>query len=124
MSGPVTSIPQSIQARADQALADRSGWDALTKALLPAIAPDPFRPADEVLVEIARFAETREGSAVVAWLHSISDLAPYPEVTLRGFEQAALAAAKHQGRASVGLVLKKAIAEGRAILEARLKQGA
>lgn len=120
MSGPVSHIPKSIQERADQALNDRSGWDAFAKALMPALSADPFRPADNVLVEIARFSRTPEGSAVIAWLHGISDQAPYPDVTVQGFEHAALAAAKHQGRASVGQVLRKAIAEGTAILEARI----
>ena len=113
MTGPVGALPRNMARDVHEALHDpTSGWEKLEQLMLPAVMPDPFRPQDGMMLELAKFAATAPGAAVIAWLRSITDLAPYPHVTAGGIEQAALAAARHEGRAHVGHLLQKAIAEG------------
>ena len=97
-----------------------SGWDWFKQAFAPAMVNDPFRPEDEVLIELARYSGTEQGRAVLNFLHSITDRAPYP-AGFKSLEEAALAAAKHEGRAGVGLVLSRAVAEGQRLRDAQKK---
>jgi hypothetical protein len=122
MTGPVSHLPRNMAREVQEALDSRDGWKVLEQQLLPAIAADSFHPGDEVLIEIARYAETDTGAKVIAWLHSLSDRAPYPCVTGGNLEHAALGAAKHEGRASVGHVIEKAVREGKRLRDIKLKQ--
>jgi hypothetical protein len=112
MTGPVGALPRNIAREVAQATESPGGWEKLEQLMHPAVMPDPFRPDDAMMMELAKFGTTEVGSGVIAWLRSISDLAPYPHVTAGGIEQAALAAARHEGRAHVGHLMAKAIAEG------------
>ena len=111
MSGPVGSLPRNVMREVEAALHESSGWDYFEKNVLPLAVADTFRPADDVLVDLAHYANTAQGRRVLAWLHDLTDLAPYP-IGMKTIEDAAMASARHQGRASVGHVLKKAVAEG------------
>lgn len=110
--------PRNIAQEVEAALADKDGWDWFKQSFAPAPVADPFKPEDEVLLEFSRYADTPLGARVVAWLHLISDQSPYPLGTA-SIEETAIAAARHQGRASVGYVISKAIAEGRMLREKR-----
>lgn len=112
MSGPVGALSRNIAAEVKAAMDDPGGWETLGGLMTPAVMPDPYRPADAVMLEAARYATTIEGQRFFAWLRAVSDLAPYPHVTAGGIEQAALAAARHEGRAHVGHLLAKLLAEG------------
>ena len=105
-------------------MAKGNGWSVLEGLFQPAAVNQPFRPADEVLLEFGRLQRTASGQQLLDWLHKISDLSPYPAVTVRGFEQAALAAAKHEGRSGVGLAIRAAEREGKALLDQKTNQGA
>ena len=116
MTGPVANVgSRNVAREVDDALREGSGWEFFKKQFLPAVVADTFRPADEVLIEIARYSETQGGARVMAWLHELTDGAPYP-VGTTSLEETAIAAARHQGRAGVGHVLKKAVAEGKRLL--------
>lgn len=114
--GPVAHFGgRNVAAELDEIVgSDGDGWEFLKQQLLPALVNDPFRPEDAVLKELARYASTVEGGKVLAWLHSVTDRAPYP-AGFTSIEQAALAAAKHEGRAVVGHLLTRAVAEGQRI---------
>ena len=121
MTGPVAHFGgRDVKAEAAQQDDGPSGWDWFKAQFAPALAPDPFRPEDAVLVELARYAQTEQGRAGIGWLHSITDGAPYP-AGFSSLEAAALAAAKHEGRAGVGLVLTRAVAEGQRLRDAHNK---
>jgi hypothetical protein len=113
MSGPVGVVGQP-QAPFVPDLTQSKGWDDIERMLNPAKMPNPFKPADEVLMELARYAETEQGRKVLEWLHGVTDRAPYPQVGM-SFENVALAAAKHQGRVLVGDILTAAVLEGQAL---------
>lgn len=121
MSGPVAHIPRSVAAELKAAMDDTEGWKFFEEQLLPAAVADSFRPDDKIMITMARFASTLDGSGVIAWLRSISDRAPYPVVTAGNLEHAALGAAKHEGRAHVGHLIEKAIREGQRLID--LQQG-
>lgn len=110
MSGPVGIVANPGAPRVALAL-ESKGWDDIKQLLEPARMPNPFKPADEVLMELARYAETELGRKVLDWLHGVTDRAPYPQVGAT-FENVALAAAKHQGRALIGDMLTQAVKEG------------
>jgi hypothetical protein len=116
--GPAAFISQSV----DQNLADimqaRDPWRLLEEEFKPAAVADSFRPQDAVLTALAQFSQTEGGRAVMDWLHDMTDRAPYPQA-IGSIEQVALAAAKHQGRAGIGLVLANAVAEGKRLLDQR-----
>jgi len=112
MSGPAAHIPRNVAREMKAAIDDSSGWKFFEEQMLPAVMADGFRPHDQVMVALARFAATLDGAGVVAWLRAISDCAPYPFVTGGNLEHAALGAAKHEGRAHVGHLIGKAISEG------------
>lgn len=118
MSGPVGHFASSKAPVAADPL-KTSGWDDLKKMMMPAVMPDPFRPDDEVMMELARYAETAEGRKVLGWLHSITDQAPYPQY-FGSIEQTALASVKHQGRCMPGVALNEAVAIGKT-LRSKLK---
>lgn len=125
MSGPATHIPRPMNAAsaALHALEGEEGWAALERLMQPAMMPDPYRPADNVLMELGRYAATAEGQQVLAWLHAITDMAPYPNVTAGNIEHAALAAARHEGRAIVGQLVDRAVKEGTALRARKLQGG-
>jgi hypothetical protein len=122
MTGPVTNLPRAGREVEAALNGGDEGWAGLERLMLPAVMPDPFRPDDAVLAEMARYAETEIGARVMAWLRSVTDCAPYPHVTAAGFEQAALAAARHEGRAHVGHLITKAIADGQTIRKRMLAE--
>lgn len=121
MAGPVGELPRNIARELDAALNDDSGWDFFKERFLPAAVADSFRPPDELLVDLARYAETDRGRRVVDWLLDLTANAPYP-VTGHSIQHTALAAAKHEGRAGVGATIKKALREGRRLIEADHKR--
>jgi hypothetical protein len=121
MSGPIGALPnQRMTQQLNEMITSPSGFDALRKMMDPAVMPDPFRPADETLMAIARIARGMDGVKLVDWLRAITDLAPFP-TDFRNMEEAAIAAAKHAGRASIGMVLVKAIVEGNRLLDEATK---
>lgn len=120
MSGPAILGRRGVSDALERELQGRDGWAYLEERLMPALMSDPYRPADRVMTELARWSRTEVGAEVIAWLHAISDGAPWPKTGLANIEQTALAAAKHEGRASVGQALSLAIAEGQRIID---KQG-
>lgn len=109
--GPVGHVGSS-KAPALPDLMKSDGWAAFEKMMQPAVMPDPYRPGDDVMMELARYAETAEGRKVLDWLHSITDGAPYPQ-HIGSIEQTALAAAKHQGRVLPGEMIRRAVATGK-----------
>lgn len=113
MSGPVAHVG-GVNAHAKaQEWMQSDGWKFFERQMDPAKMPNPFRPAGDMLKEISRYSETEQGKAFFAWLHSITDLAPYPNVNGGNLEQVAVAAAKHDGRALVGRMIAAALAEGK-----------
>lgn len=110
MTGPFVG-GRGIAQEVGAAIAETDGWDYFKKEFMPALVADSFRPEDQLLIEIYKISQTVEGRKVIAWLHQLTDLAPYPQF-IGSIEQTALMAAKHQGRAGVGHVLAKAVAEG------------
>lgn len=116
--GPaIFSEPTDINAEFQKAMDEHSaGWDFFKNQFLPAVTAETFRPDDKLLIEISQLAETDLGRRLFAWLHELTDRAPYPAIG-GSLEAAALAAAKHQGRAGVGLVLEKAVRTGRELRE-------
>lgn len=113
MSGPVAQVGQSSAPVVGDPLRS-GGWDDFRRMMEPAKFANPLRPGDDVLMELARYAETEQGRKVLAWLHSVTDQTPYPQVG-GSFENVALAAAKHQGRALIGAMLTEAVKEGQAL---------
>lgn len=111
MSGPVAHVGKVSTPAIGEGLPDLGGWEQFKTLMQPAMMPDPFRPQDDVLRELARYNSTVEGAKVLAWMRSITDGAPYPQ-QIGSIEQTALAAAKHQGRCIVGELVSRAIAEG------------
>jgi hypothetical protein len=109
MSGPAASFGSTIQAPVED---ESEGWDFYKQKFMPAVVANTFRPEDSVLIEIYKLSETAEGRKIIDWLHELSDRAPYPRVG-SNFEEVAVAAAKHQGRALVGEVLTEAVREGK-----------
>lgn len=122
MTGPVAHFGARDQER-ETAAQDQGpqGWEWFKQAFAPALTADPFRPEDELLIEIARYSQTELGAKVFAWLHSLTDRAPYPAGDFKAIEEAAIAAAKHAGRAGVGHVLSRAVAEGQRLRNAQHK---
>lgn len=114
--GPVAHVGKRIEEEANALLSDDTPWENLERKFLPALVRDSFRPGDEVMLTLARFAILPDGAKVIAWLHDLSDLAPYPE-NFTTHDEAAIAAAKHAGRAGVGRVLKLAIETGQQMLK-------
>jgi hypothetical protein len=114
MSGPVVNFgsPMNVDEQAEAAMDEPSGWDWFKTQFVPAAVATTFKPEDGVLHTLSLFAETAEGAKVMAWLHELTDRAPYP-VGGASIEELALAAARHQGRAGVGRVLSVAVAEGK-----------
>jgi hypothetical protein len=100
--GPVINLPRSITAQVEAAIEDRA-------------VADTFRPEDDLLKQIAQYANTYWGAKVFSWLHDLTDRAPYPMAT-GDIQELAMAASRHQGRAGVGHVLAKAVHEGNRLL--------
>lgn len=118
--GPIGELPRNVAEAVDAEINDADGWRWFRDEFLPAAVADTFRPADDVLIAIWRLSQTGEGERIFAWLYDLTLNAPYP-ATGGSFENTALAAAKHQGRAGVGQTLKKAVAEGRRLDDIRNK---
>lgn len=114
--GPVANLPRNVLAELDAAVDDPAGWDWFKTQFMPAAVADTFRPSDQTLMELAKLANTAWGQTILAWLHDLTDRAPYPMVEGLS-QQVALAAARHQGRAGVGHVLTRAVAEGQRLLD-------
>ena len=117
MSGPV-SFPSSMMAL-DQMLEQMGGrgWEGLENEFKPAQTRQNFEPEDKIKKIIAAFYDSSsEGRQMVEWIFDLTFRAPYPS-TGTSFEQAAIAAAKHEARAAVGRVLVQAIVEGRALIQ-------
>lgn len=122
MSGPVANFgARDVAREAAQQDEGPQGWEWFKEQFGPALAADPFRPGDDVLEELARYGRTELGAKVLAWLHGLTDAAPYPAGNFKSFEEAAIAAAKHAGRAGVGHVLTRAVAEGQRLRDAHNK---
>ena len=111
VSGPVIHVGGTKMPAVGEGLPGTGGWEQFQKLMAPAVMPDPFRPEDAMMVEMARYATSKEGTAFFAWLRSISSGAPYPQ-QIGSIEQTALASAKHQGRCLVGEIVSRALAEG------------
>jgi hypothetical protein len=111
MSGPVVHVGKASMPAVGDGLPDTGGWEQFKKLMDPAVMPDPYRPEDAMMMEMARYATSKEGAAFFKWLRSISNGAPYPQVS-NTFEGIALASAKHQGRCIVGELVSNALAEG------------
>lgn len=112
---PQASRPDPAAAHAE--LRDRvegGGWDWFRQEFVPAVVADTFRPPDEFLGELSDFASTGFGERLLAWLHDLTDAAPYPQSgAAAGFEELALAAKAHQARSAVGRTISHAVSEGR-----------
>lgn len=119
MTGPVGALPRNVAGELENALDDPSGWDWFKERFAPAAVADSLRPGDDVMEGLARWGHTELGQKILAWLHDISDGAPYP-VGHTTIEQAALASARHEGRAGVGHLIEKAVREGNRLIN--LKQ--
>lgn len=115
MTGPVASLGPRHQPPPPNETLQSNGWEDFKRLMNPAQMQNPFRPDGKILQEIARYSETVEGREVIAWLRSITDQAPYPNVSGGNFEQVAIAAAKHDARATIGRMIAAAISEGTAI---------
>lgn len=113
--GPAINLPRSITAQVEAAIEDREGWDFFKNKFMPAAVADTFRPEDDLLKQIAQYANTYWGAKVFSWLHDLTDRAPYPMAT-GDIQELAMAASRHQGRAGVGHVLAKAVHEGNRLL--------
>lgn len=87
------------------------GWDGIEKLFAPAVMPDRFDPGDTIKKMLAAFYRTAQGRELIEWLADLTVRAPYPHVGT-DFQSAAIAAAKHEARFGVGLVLFKALADG------------
>ncbi|MBS9720043.1 hypothetical protein JYU29_04990 [Tianweitania sp. BSSL-BM11] len=116
MNGP-TDFGRQLQS-IEAMLAAPSTWDGLEHAFKPSQMPDRFDPGDDIKMLLAGLKNTVDGRRIIEWLADLTFRAPYPS-TGSSFEQAALAAAKHEARAAVGHVLLRAIAEGDALLNQR-----
>jgi hypothetical protein len=116
MSGPIGHVGSATAGPENKNdHTQTAGWADFARLIDPAKMPNPFRPEDKMMQEFSRYAETVGGRNVVAWLRSITDLAPYPNVSGGNFEQVAIAAAKHDARATIGRMIAAAITEGTAI---------
>lgn len=111
---PFARSVQSLDELLDQA-SFGGGWQGLEKMLAPAKVPDSFDPGQDMKKVLCAFYHTTEGRRIIDWLMDLTVRAPYPHVGTN-FNQAAIAAAKHESRAAVGLVILQAIAEGDALL--------
>ena len=119
MSGPAIP-PRNIAREVSEAVLESNGWDFYEKQILPLAMADTFRPKDALLISIAHYSTTIDGQKFLKWLHDITDQAPYP-VGLSGFENMAMAAAAHGGRAHVGHLVSKAVSEGLRLIELQPK---
>lgn len=93
-------------------------WDGLMNAFKPAIVPDRFDPGDDMKLVLFHFYNTVQGRQIVDWLFDLTARAPFPHVGSTR-ESAALAAAKHEARAAVGLAVARAITDGEKIWNQR-----
>lgn len=91
--------------------------DKMIEKLAPAQAGQNFRPTDDLMKVMYLFFGTVEGKQIFEWLMDLTVRAPYPHVNGSNFEQAAIAAAKHQSRCGVGEVILEAVAQGKRLLE-------
>ncbi len=116
MSGPVNINPRAQVRELDDVLtAGGEGWSALEALMKPAMMPDSSRPDNRVLRFAGAISRTEDGRLFLDWLFLLTLDAPYPRVG-SDFQEAALAAAKHEARAAIGEVLRKAVVEGRNLL--------
>lgn len=122
MSGPAIP-PRNIAREVSDAALESAGWEYFEKQILPLAMSDTFRPADALLMKIARFSQTEDGRKFFKWLHEITDRAPYP-VGIDGFENMAMAAAAHGARAHVGQLVNKAVIEGQRLIDQQPKGAA
>lgn len=118
MTGPAAHIARNVLDEVQSAIDDDSGWAWFKNQFMPTAVADTFRPDDDLLMKIAYLADSADGRRIFAWLHDLTDRAPYPMVC-DSIEATALAAARHQGRAGVGHVLAKAVAEGQRLIQTR-----
>jgi hypothetical protein len=116
MSGPIGHVGSTTAGpKIEVDPTKTAGWPEFDRLRDPSTMQNPHRPEVKMMAEFSRYAETVEGRSVVAWLRSITDLAPYPNMSGGSFEQVAIAAAKHDGKATIGRMIAAAITEGTAI---------
>ncbi|WP_295805927.1 hypothetical protein [uncultured Nitratireductor sp.] len=116
MTGPVNINPRSqVRGLDDVLTAGGEGWEALEKLMQPAVMPDQSRPDNRVLRFAGAISRTEDGRLFLDWLFLLTLDSPYPRVG-GDFQEAALAAAKHEARANIGELLRKAVVEGRELL--------
>lgn len=115
MTGPFPFARQTMDLDTMIAGMGGEGWDGLEAMFKPAGVKDSFDPGDHMKKMLFAFYQTGEGRQVIDWLLDLTFRAPFPHVGT-SIEQAAIAAAKHESRAAIGLVIMKAIADGDALL--------
>jgi hypothetical protein len=91
------------------------GWAGLEEHFSPAKVADAFDPGADLKKVLFALYHTVDGRKIVEWWFDLTFRAPYPHVG-SSLEAAAIAAAKHEARAAVGLALLKAIADGEKLL--------
>lgn len=91
--------------------------EKLIEKMAPAQVGHSFRPSEDLMKVIYLLFGTAEGKQIFEWLMDLTLRAPYPHIDGSGFEQAAIAAAKHQARAGIGEVILEAVANGKRLLE-------
>lgn len=121
MSGPFSFARETISLDDMMAQIGGPGWEGLAGEFKPAPVPDRFKPEDEQMRFIAAFYGTAEGRRFFEWIFDLTIRAPYPS-TGTNFEQAAMAAAKHEARVAVGRVICQAIADGRDLIDNKRSQ--
>ncbi|CDX54565.1 hypothetical protein MPL1032_190152 [Mesorhizobium plurifarium] len=109
MSGPFPFGRQMMAV--EELLGAVPTMEGLGQAFFPAKVADNFDPGADMKQVLYHFYHTAEGRRIVEWLADLTVRAPYPHVG-SSKEAVVIAAAKHEARAAVGLVLMRAIAEG------------
>ncbi|YBV97534.1 hypothetical protein M1D80_11835 [Phyllobacteriaceae bacterium JZ32] len=90
--------------------------EKMIEKLAPAQVGQNFRPSDNLMKFLYLFSQQRDAKELFDWLMDLTIRAPYPHIS-GSFEEAAIAAAKHQARAGIGEVIIEAIAEGKRLIE-------
>ncbi|RUW46088.1 hypothetical protein [Mesorhizobium sp. M8A.F.Ca.ET.021.01.1.1] len=98
-------------AAVDQVLAGVPDWEGLSQAFYPVKTADNFDPGTDMKQVLFHLYGTLEGRRIIEWLADLTVRAPYPHVG-QSKDSVMIAAAKHEARVGVGLVLFRAIADG------------
>ncbi|MDZ7822575.1 MAG: hypothetical protein U5K75_00050 [Ahrensia sp.] len=120
-AGPM--IPRRVAQPVEQMLENTDGYLDIDKAI-EAIggmrAKAEYKPDDEVALWFYQTYLDAKGRKVIEWLLDLTARAPIPMME-KGFEHAALMAAKAQAREGIGNVIAEAICLGEKIF--KQKQG-